>query len=79
MRNVAFSLPLYSMSTFLLPKSISSKMDLCFSYFLWGTSSNGQKRIHMKSLDSLCLPKHFGGLSFRKMFDQNMALISKQA
>lgn len=43
---VASALPSYSMSTFLIPKSICSKIDACFRKFWWG-------KIKMETLSCL--------------------------
>lgn len=74
----SFPAILYTMSTFLFAKSISNRMDVHFSDFWWGSSSTGQKSLRFKYWDALCVPKQHGGLGFRKMFNHNLALLSKR-
>lgn len=66
------------MQTFLLPKSLCSKMDSIVQRFWWGFKDHN-RHLHLKSWDSLCLPKFHGGLGFRKFFDTNTAFITKLA
>lgn len=75
---VANAIPSYHMSVFLLPKSISMKMDASFRKFWWGVNKNGNSFMP-KCWDSICLPKASCGLGFRKMHNVNRFLISKHA
>lgn len=62
----------------LLPKTITNKLDSCFSNFWWGKTTSGAPRLHLKSWESICTPKSSAGLGIRKMHDQNLALLAKQ-
>jgi hypothetical protein len=74
---MAAAIPSYAMSSFILPKSIYSKLDQSFRNFWQGFPPTKTRNLSLKSWDSLCLPKAIGGLGFRKMKYVNLALISK--
>jgi hypothetical protein len=74
---VAAAIPAYSMSSFMLPASICSKLDQAFKNFWWGFPPSQARNLSLKSWSSLCLPKDVGGLGFRKMQEVNLAFISK--
>ncbi|KAL0408606.1 UNVERIFIED_CONTAM: putative ribonuclease H protein [Sesamum radiatum] len=78
-KNVAQSIPVYHMSTFLLPKTICNKMDATVRRFWWQSQSSDQRKsfLALKSWKSICLPKNKGGLGFRYFSDFNKALMSK--
>ncbi|KAL3825541.1 hypothetical protein ACJIZ3_021570 [Penstemon smallii] len=73
---VAQALPMYPMSTFLIPKTICDTLDKIMRKFWWGENSNGNS-LMLKTWTSICLPKALGGLGFRKSEDFNRALVSK--
>ncbi|KAL3839320.1 hypothetical protein ACJIZ3_023911 [Penstemon smallii] len=75
-KTVAQSLPIYPMSTFLLPKSICSTLDKIIRKFWWGSNDKGNS-LMLKSWSTICLPKSKGGLEFRKTEDFNRALVTK--
>ncbi|XP_059450878.1 uncharacterized protein LOC132181647 [Corylus avellana] len=75
--SVATAIPSYAMSTFLLPKSLCSQLDKAFKKFWWGFPSSKTRNLSLKSWNSICTPKVFGGLGIRRMKDVNLALISK--
>lgn len=78
-RSVASAIPSYAMSMFLLPKTITNKLDSCFSNFWWGKIISGALRLHLRSWESICTPKSSVGLGIRKMHDQNLAVLAKKA
>jgi hypothetical protein len=61
-KDVAATIPFYAMSTFMLPASISLKLDRMFKNFWWGFPSKKTRNLTLKSWDSLCTPKSLGGL-----------------
>lgn len=74
---VAQAIPGYMMQTFHLPKNLLDKMDNRIRRFFWGHDEDTTYNLHLKSWNSICLPKANGGLGIRSMRDMNMALISK--
>ncbi|KAG8388292.1 hypothetical protein BUALT_Bualt02G0110400 [Buddleja alternifolia] len=77
-KSVAQAIPLYHRATFILPKLLSSKLDLLMMRFWWGSDPD-KNPLALKKWNYLCLPKNFGGLGFRKMHETNLAMISKIA
>lgn len=78
-RVVASAIPSYHISTFILPKSICSKLDPLFSNIWWGVKDDGQPKIRLGHGTAYAFFKSIAGLGFRKMAEQNEALVSKQA
>ncbi|KAL0285634.1 UNVERIFIED_CONTAM: hypothetical protein Sangu_2770100 [Sesamum angustifolium] len=77
-KSIGQALPIYHMSTFLLPKSLCGKMDSTLRKFWWGARQD-KKFLALKCWDDICAPKNLGGLGFRKMWEFNKALVSKLA
>ncbi|KAL3819819.1 hypothetical protein ACJIZ3_005724 [Penstemon smallii] len=75
-KSVAQSLPVYPMSTFLLPKTICYTLDKIMRKFWWGSNANGNS-LMLKSWSSICLPKSKGGLGLHRTEDFNRALVAK--
>ena len=76
-KSVGQALPLYAMQTTALPKKFCKEIDSILRRFWWGHKSNVQRGLCLKSWDSCCLPKDFGGLGLRKAYDVNLALLAK--
>jgi hypothetical protein len=76
-KSVATSIPSYAMSSFLMPMSFSSSLDRMFKNFWWGFPKDKARNLSLKSWNSICLPKHEGGLGFRQMHEFNLSLITK--
>jgi hypothetical protein len=70
-KSVATALPSYAMNSFLLPKSLCSKLDRIFKKNLWGFPAKKSRNLSLKASDSLCMPKENGGLGLRKMREVN--------
>lgn len=76
-RAVATSMPLYSVSIFLLPKGWCEDIDRVLKDFWWGFDAHKRQNFTPKAWDSICLPKERGGIGFRKMYEVNLALVAK--
>jgi hypothetical protein len=74
---VAFTIPSYAMSSFMLTDGLCHQLDKAFKNFWWGFPNNKVHNLSLKSWKSLYLPKYQGGLGFQLMKDVNVALISK--
>lgn len=74
---VAQTLPSYSMSCFLLPKTFCEDLQQDCAKFWWGSSLDNRK-IHRKNWDALCAPKVVGGLGFHNLYAYNLAILAKQ-
>lgn len=70
------SIPVHSMTTFLLPKSTLDKLDKISRNFVWGSTPENRKQ-HLIAWKSVCLPKCEGGLGIRRPVDMNKALLAK--
>jgi hypothetical protein len=65
------------MNSFFMPISLSSSLDKMFKNFWWGFPKDRARNLSLKSWSSICLPKHEGGLGFRRMHEFNLSLITK--
>lgn len=73
------ALPTYTMSCFLLPKTVCRKIASIMSDFWWKTKGDS-RGMHWKSWDQLARPKGVGGLGFKDIYIEafNLALLGKQ-
>ncbi|XP_050104776.1 uncharacterized protein LOC126584437 [Malus sylvestris] len=74
---VAQAVPLYTMQTFLLPKTLCDELNKMVAQFWWGKEV-GKRRIHWVSWKKMCKPKSEGGLGFKDLYAFNLALLAKQ-
>uniref|UniRef100_A0A2N9GUD6 Reverse transcriptase domain-containing protein n=1 Tax=Fagus sylvatica TaxID=28930 RepID=A0A2N9GUD6_FAGSY len=78
-RSVAQMIPVYTMSTFKIPTKICDRMDATIRRFWWKNGSNTRRFTAWKNWESLCQPRHCGGMGFRKFKEMNVALLTKMA
>ncbi|CAL1404855.1 unnamed protein product [Linum trigynum] len=78
LKSVIQAIPTFIMCLFLLPVSLTKKMDSLLSNFFWSGSMQ-KSNLHWCRKEVLCSPKSEGGLGFRSFRDFNLALLAKQA
>ncbi|KAH7510783.1 hypothetical protein FEM48_ZijujUnG0088600 [Ziziphus jujuba var. spinosa] len=76
-RTVAQAIPIYTMSTFMVPKGVPRQMDSIIKRFWWSIKPRAKRILALKSWSSICKPKSVGGLGFKRFEDINTALIAK--
>lgn len=76
-RTVSQTLLSYAMQTYLLPKQLCKTLDNKLRDFWWGFSEQGVKHLYPKPWSTICVPKEVGGLGFRRMYDINVAFVTK--
>ncbi|KAL0286539.1 UNVERIFIED_CONTAM: hypothetical protein Sangu_2472600 [Sesamum angustifolium] len=77
LKMVLHTIPTYAMSCFHLPDSFLRELESIMADFFW--HSGKESKIHWLAWDKLCKPKSEGGLGFRRLQEQNLALLAKQA
>ncbi|XP_031116700.1 uncharacterized protein LOC116020363 [Ipomoea triloba] len=75
LKSVAQAMPTFSMSVFLLPESVCLSIERVMNRYWWG--SGGDRGIHWKAWDRLCVPKKYGGLGFKELRAFNLAMLGK--
>ncbi|GLU15614.1 hypothetical protein SLE2022_320890 [Rubroshorea leprosula] len=75
--SVLSSLPVFQMSTHLLPKGTLSLLDKIRKQFLWGRGEGGKKKINWVKWEVVCKGKEEGGLGIKELRSFNMALLGK--
>ncbi|GKU91337.1 hypothetical protein SLEP1_g5224 [Rubroshorea leprosula] len=74
--SVLTSLPVFLMSTYLLPKGVIKAIDTIRRGFLWGGKEEG-KKIAWVGWDKVCKGKEDGGLGIKDLRLFNLALLGK--
>ncbi|KAM6578849.1 hypothetical protein CsatB_030686 [Cannabis sativa] len=76
-KSVLASIPIYTMSTFLLPKKTTDSIDAIIRKFWWTGHCKKGRYLSLMAWDSLCKPKSCGGLGFRRAKDIKFCLLVK--
>ena len=71
-------IPVYFMSIFKMPTTITAKLDQIQKKFLWSRSKI-KKRIPLVDQEKVCVKKKLEGLGMRSLKEMNKALIGKFA
>ncbi|XP_019054056.1 PREDICTED: uncharacterized protein LOC109114971 [Nelumbo nucifera] len=75
-KSVLQSIPTYTMSTTILPSTMTSKLDKSSRTFWWFNSKDPTH--HTMAWRKQCCPKTQGGLGFRTSAEMNKAMFGKQ-
>lgn len=76
-KNVLQAIPAYSMTCFLMPKTLCHELEVMFNSYWWRTGSNSNRGLNWLSWGNMCMPKVKGGLGFRDLYGFNIALLGK--
>ena len=67
LRNVAQCIPAYTMSCFLIPKTLCQELERMMNAFWWSSNSSNNKGIKWLSWTRMSMSKKQGGLGFRDL------------
>jgi len=68
--------PIYQMSVYLMPKTVSGKIDKIRRTFFW-QGSGTKKKYHLVKWIKICKSKNKGGLGIKDLRVMNMSLLAK--
>ncbi|XP_015956845.1 uncharacterized protein LOC107481144 [Arachis duranensis] len=77
LKAVGEAIPIYTLSCFKLPDSLISEIHSLLSQFWWGQKGS-ERRMAWISWDTMTRPRKEGGLGFKDLRIQNLALLGKQ-
>ena len=77
-KDVAQAIPSYTMSCFLLPKSLCEDLERDMRSFWWGQMQQ-EAKIAWVGWKKMCKAKSLNGIGFRNLHAFNLALLAKQA
>ncbi|XP_031106167.1 uncharacterized protein LOC116010798 [Ipomoea triloba] len=75
LKSIAQAMPTFTMSIYLLPKTLCSNLENTLNKFWW---QNKESDIHWLSWEKMCSPKSSEGLGFKRRHIFNIALLVKQ-
>ncbi|CAL1363270.1 unnamed protein product [Linum trigynum] len=78
LKSVAFASPIYAMSSFRFPSLFCRRLNGHLARFWWAQQDR-ESGMKWTSWRALCRPKIAGGLGFRDLDSNNVALLAKQA
>lgn len=78
LRSVAQTIPSYTMSCFLIPKTLCQEIKRMMNAFWWKTTSSNSKGVKWLSWSRMSMSKEKGGLRFRDLHGFNLSLLGKQ-
>lgn len=76
-RNVAQTIPSYTMSCFLIPKTLCQEIERLINAYWWKSSSNNSQGIRWLAWAKMSMSKKRGGLGFRDLHGFNLSLLGK--
>lgn len=76
-KSVISSLPLFKFSMLLAPMGVIKNMEELIRKFLWKGGKNNEKKLSLVNWDIVVRPLQEGGLSFKNLNMQNLALGAK--
>lgn len=76
-RNVAQTIPSYTMLCFLIPKTLCQEIEKMLNAFWWSSNSSSSKGVKWLSWTRMCMRKKSGGLGFCDLSGFNLALLGK--
>lgn len=77
LRNVAQAIPSYTMSCFLLPKTLCQELQRLMNSYWWGSGKESNKGIRWLTWENMSMEKARGGMGFRDLYGFNLALLGK--
>lgn len=77
LKAVAAAIPAYTMSVARLPDGFCREIERLMNGFWWG-STNQKRNTHWLAWERMAIPKIYGGMGFRAMFQFNTAMLCKQ-
>lgn len=72
------TIPSYTMSCFLIPKTLCQEIERLMNAYWWKSSSSNSKGIRWLAWEKMSMSKKRGGLGFRDLHGFNLALLGKQ-
>ncbi|XP_031101846.1 uncharacterized protein LOC116005747 [Ipomoea triloba] len=78
LKSVAQSMPIFTMSVFLLPYGICESIERMMNRYWWSKGTSNSRGMHWASWTRLAAPKSIGGMGFKRIHEFNIALLAKQ-